>query len=115
MQIINSLKSKLFNLSGELVSISQKLSKKDSSSSYFDVELTIKHKDSIVFTINLNKITNSMLEDINKLPNNSILYILNVKSHIVVDNKVSAKIKFLATKHTKIFYKIVIKRNKKTS
>ena len=106
-KIINSLKSKLFNLSGELVSISQKLSKKDSSSSYFDVELTIKHKDSIVFTINLNKITNSMLEDINKLPNNSILYILNVKSHIVVDNKVSAKIKFLATKHTKIFYKIL--------
>ena len=106
-KIISALKSKVFNLTGELVSISQQLSKKDSSSSYFDVELRIKYKDSILFTINLNKITNSMLEDINKLPNNSILYILNVKSNIVLENNVSTKIKFFATEHTKIFYKIL--------
>ena len=106
-KIISALKSKVFNVTGELVSITQKLSKKDSSSSYFDVELRIKYKDSIIFTINLNKITNSMLEDINKLPNNSILYILNVKSYIVFENNVSTKIKFFVTEHTKIFYKIL--------
>lgn len=104
---INSLKSKLFNLTGELISITQALSLSSSSesSSLFDCEIKIRNKEAIVFTVIFNKISSALSEEINKLPKNSILYILNVKSHIVFDNNSSANIKFIKTANTRIFYK----------
>lgn len=104
---INSLKSKLFNLTGELISITQALSLSSSSesSSLFDCEIKIRNKEAIVFTVIFNKISSALSEEINKLPKNSILYILNVKSHIVFNNNSSANIKFIKTANTRIFYK----------
>ena len=106
-RIINSLKNKLFNLTGELISITQALSisNNNESSSLFDCEIKIRNKESIVFTVIFNKISSALSEEINKLPKNSILYILNVKSHIVFDNNSSANIKFIKTANTRIFYK----------
>ena len=106
-RIINSLKNKLFNLTGELISITQALSisNNNESSSLFDCEIKIRNKESIVFTVIFNKISSALSEEINKLPKNSILYILNVKSHIVFDNNSSANIIFIKTANTRIFYK----------
>ena len=98
--VINSLKNDNFNLTGQLIEITQALHPEQEN--LFETELIITNRN-IIYRVYFAKITEKFAQNLNKLPKKTTMYIMGVKANISFMND-NAQLKFLFQNKSKIFY-----------